>query len=500
MDILNQIILNLNKEDLRFYKLFSARHDMGDGRKDLVLLDYIRDSEGRYDDDEIFKKLYGSRDKNAHYSLKNRLMHDVARSLTVQYCYKDEILYIHHLLFLVRLFFMRSQFTIAKHFLNKAEKEAKRIENYELLDIIYGEYVKLSHELLDINPEEYIRRRDEARKLSADILEVDNILAAVYYRMKTSQNFLEKENPILRLLEKTVNTFSRTLGVKKSPKLRIKIYGSVTQILLHRHEYEALEKYLLKTYKEFLQDKLFHKENHNLKLEMLHYLVNASFKNKKYEQSLKYAEKMHDAMMEHSKLHYDKFLFFYYNSLVINHSVLDKDKAIAVLEDVLANKTLKNTPFYELFVYLNLAILLFEKKDFHTSVKNLNKLYLHPEYKNADLTLKFKIAITELIIRYELLDFDYLETKITQVKRQFKKAFNDSENIREKEFLSILKRMIAVPALTRDKKLLSKIQRFFSSKIVLDDTELINYSNWLKGKIQLSIPKEHEFKENSSWK
>src|ERR1051326_3046238 len=306
MDILNQIVLNLNKEDLRFYKLFSARHDMGDGRKDLVLLDYIRDSEERYDEETIFKKLYGGKDKNALYSLKNRLIHDVARSLTVQYCYKDEILYIYHLLFLVRLYFTRNQFGIAKHFLSKAEKEAKKIENYELLDIIHGEYVKLSHEILDINPEEYIGKRDEARKLSASILEVDNVLAVVYYRLKTSQNFPEKENPILKMLEKTVDSFSRDKNVKKSSKLRFRIYSAVTQILLQRHEYEALEKYLQNTYKEFLRDKLFQKENHNTKIQMLHYLVNASFKNKKYEQSLKHAEEMNEAMKEYHKLLYDK--------------------------------------------------------------------------------------------------------------------------------------------------------------------------------------------------
>ncbi|MBI3500506.1 MAG: hypothetical protein HY063_01830 [Bacteroidetes bacterium] len=484
MDILNQIILNLNKEDLRFYKLFSARHDMGDGRKDLVLLDYIRDSEEQYDDEAIFKKLYGGKNKNAFYSLKNRLIHDVARSLTVQYCYKDEILYIYHLLFLVRLYFTRSQFGISKHFLNKAEKEAKRIENYELLDIIYDEYVKLSHEILDINPEEYIRKRDEARKLSASILEVDNILAAVYYRLKTSQNFLEKENPILKLLEKTANTFSKNKNIKQSPKLRFRIYSAVTQILLQRHEYEALEKYLLNTYKEFLKDKLFQKENHDTKIQMLHYLVNASFKNKKYEQSLKHAEEMRDAMLEHGKLLYDKFLFFYYNSLAINYSVLNKDKAISILGELISKRTLKSQPFYELFIYLNLAILWFEKGEFHNSIRSLNKLYVHPEFKNADIALRFKIAVAELIIRYELLDFDFLETKIRQVKKHFKEMLSKPEQEREKEFLSILNRMIAVPELTRDKKLLSRIQKFSSHKIVLDDTEVINYSAWLKGKIK----------------
>jgi tetratricopeptide (TPR) repeat protein len=485
MDILNQIVLNLNKEDLRFYKLFSTRHDMGMDRKDLVLLDYIRDSGEQYDDDYIFSKIYGKRDKNALYSLKNRLAHDVSRSLTVQYCYKDELLYIHHLLFLVRLFFMRNQFTVAQHFLKKAETEAKKIENYELLDIIYGEFVKLSHELLDINPEEYIIKREEARKLSASILEVDNILAAVYYRLKTSQNFSEKGNPILKMLEKTVDAFSKDKSVKKSPKLKFKIYSAVTQILLQRHEYEALEKYLLKTYKEFLQDELFSKENHNVKLQMLHYMVNVLFKQKKYQDSLEYAEKFHEAMKEYGKLLYDKFLFFYYNSLIINYSVLDKDKAISVLEEVLVKKTLKNTPFYELFVYMNLAILWFEKKDFHTSVKFLNKLYLHPEFKNADMGLKFKISIAELIIRFELLDFDFLEVKIKQVKRQFKTVLNDSANRREKEFLYILNKMIGSPQIRTNKSLFATIQKYISSQEdVLNDTEVINYSAWLRGKIQ----------------
>lgn len=485
MDILNQIILNLNKEDLRFYKLFSARHDMGNGRKDLILLDYIREAGDEYDDETIFKKLYSGRDKNALYSLKNRLIHDVARSLTVQYCYKDENLYIHHLLFLVRLYFMRNQFAIAKHFLGKAEKEAKKIENYELLDIIYGEYVKLSHELLDINPEEYILKREDARKFSEDIVEVDNILAVVYYRLKTSQNFLEKENPILKLLEKTVDAFSKNKNVKRSPKLRFRIYSAVTQILLQRHEYEALEKYLLSIYKEFMKDKLFQKDNHNTKLQILHYLVNTSFKNKKYEQSLKHAEEMHDAMKEFNKLLYDKFIFFYYNSLVINYSVLNKDKAISILEDLISKRTLKSQPFYELFIYLNLAILWFEKGEFHNSIRSLNKLYIHPEFKNADVALRFKIAVAELIIRYELLDFDFLENRIKHVKTHFKEVLAKPEQEREKELLSILNKMIAVPELTKNKKLIVRIQKFSAPKNVLDDTEVINYSAWLKEKIRM---------------
>jgi tetratricopeptide (TPR) repeat protein len=337
--------------------------------------------------------------------------------------------------------------------------------------------------LLDINPEEYIRKREENRKISASILEVDNILAAVYYRLKTSQNFSEKGNPILKMLEKTVSAFSKDKSLKDSSKLRFRIYEAVTQILLQRHEYETLEQYLSDTYKEFLKDKLFQKDNHKTKVQMLHYLVNASFKNKKYEESLAHAEEMHAAMKEYGNLLYHKFIFFYYNSLVINYSLLNKDKAISILDDLIAKRTLKSQPFYEVFVYLNLSILWFEKSDFRNAIRYLNKLYTHPEFKNADISLKFKIAIAELIIRFELLDFDFLETRIRQVRKEFSKLLSAEEQKREKEFLYILGKMIGSPMLSRDKKLLVKIKSFLSQKSALDDTEVINYSTWLKGKV-----------------
>ena len=38
-----------------------------------------------------------------------------------------------------------------------------------------------------------------------------------------------------------------------------------------------------------------------------------------------------NAMEEYHHMLYDKYTFFYYNSLVINYSKLDRDKAISIL-------------------------------------------------------------------------------------------------------------------------------------------------------------------------
>ena len=482
MDILNQLVAGMNKEEIRYFKLYTSRIKSSESRKDLLLFDYIRKSGDSYDEEKILKKLYNSDDKNSFYRLKNRLIEELNKCLMAQHHDEDDTIYVFHLLSLVKFYFSKNNFRLALRFIRKAEDKAKKIENYELLDIIYGELIKLSHEIVSINPEEYINKRKENRIQLNSVRQLDDILAAVRYRLKITQNFSEKDNPLLSILQNTIDDFSQDKEIKKSPKLRFMLYTAVSQVLLQKHDYKTLEDYLIKTYTQFNKEKLFNKGNHDTKLQMLTFLVNALFKNKKLKISLKYAEELKEAMSEYNKVLYNKYLFFYYNSLVINYSILDIDKAIKTLEELKDNDTLKNTPFYEHFIYLNLAVFWFDKQQYHNAIKNLNKLYLHNNYKNADTTLKFKIAIAELMIRYELQDYDFLEHKIVQIKKDYKVLLAKKEHEKEKQFIDIVKNMIVTDNIKRDKNVHEQIRKFINNN-VLDDTEIIKYNNWLQVKI-----------------
>lgn len=485
MDVLARIISDMNKEDIRYYKLYASRISSVNDRKDIRLFDYIRKSGDEYDDEYIFKKLYGGDNKNAYYRLKNRLTEDLTCCLITQHYYKHSSLYIYYLLSVAGLYFSRNNFPLAFRFIQKAEKEAQRIENYELLDIIYGEYLRLSHEMVTINPETYILKRQQNRARINMLRQMDDILAALTYRLKITQNFSDRTNPLLEILQKTVDEFVNEKAVKKSPKLKLKIYTAVSQILIQKRDYLSLEKYLLSTYSEFVKEKIFTKENHNQKLEMLSHLINALFKNKKYKKSLAYAEEMKKAMEEHRNMLYDKYLFFYYNSLVINYSVIDKDKAIAILENLRDNNVLKNTPFYEIFVYLNLSILWFDKGQFRNAIRCLNKLFLHENYKNAAPSLQFKIAVAELIIRYELADFEFVEHRLEQTHKHYKIVLQKPEHEVEKKFLDILKKMLFIGTGKKENKknLVCRIEKFLQCRNEREeDTEIINYKDWLTKK------------------
>ena len=291
MNILLEIINSLNKEESRFYKLFAGRTNSGAERKDLLLFDFIKQNGEEYREDEIIEELYKD-NKNSFYQLKNRLYKDLNKSMMLQHMGKEKDIFILHFVLLSRIYKRKGNVKLSFHYLQKAEKEAENIEAYELLSIIYSEILTLSYDMVSVNVEEYIeKKRDNNEQLSWD-QEIDLLLAAVLYKIKTAQNFSKNDESVNEILQKTLDNFSKNKKIPKSPKFRIKVYQVVSRILLQQHDFDALEDYLIHTYKEFTKDKIFTKSNHEQKLTMLAYLTNCLFKTHKYKQSLVYAEKL----------------------------------------------------------------------------------------------------------------------------------------------------------------------------------------------------------------
>ncbi len=484
MNVLNSIVSGLTKEEVRFFKLWLERSYDRNDRLDKLLFDYMRKSGDRYDEEKIFLKLYGKGSKNSFYRLRNRLLTELNKSLMIQHFDDDDNNYTLHLLGLAKHFLSRNHHA-SHYYLRKAESLAIRTENFELLDIIYSDFIRISHDILTVDPEVYVQKRRENQKQIRQLRAIDDILAVLTYKMKVTQNYSSTDNPILPLLQDIVKSYSHDKELSKSPKLRFKIYHSVTQILLQKRDYKALEDYLLITYNEFVSENLFQRSNHDMKLQILVYLINSLFKNKKLKESLAYTETLKEAMQEHHGFLHAKFLFFYYNSLVINYSRLNRDKAIEILQEMKTNKIILADLFHEMFVYLNLSVSYFDKKEFHLSIRNLNSLFLSEGYKQTDSSLRFKIAVAELLIRYELNDFDILESKIRHIQKDYLRQIADPGNGREALVIQVIERLMDPGSLKKDTQLMNKIKKVFLSdeKSESGDAEILNYRNWLEGKL-----------------
>jgi hypothetical protein len=168
---------------------------------------------------------------------------------------------------------------------------------------------------------------------------------------------------------------------------------------------------------------------------------------------------------------------------VINYSKLDKEKAIEVLEELRENKKITATPFYEIFIYLNLGVLHFDLQKYREAIRFLTRLYQLDSFKNADKSLQLKIAVAELMIRYELRDLEYLDYRIQRIRKDFRDLLRLEEYVKEKEFLAIIPSLEVAGG---NPKLLKKITLFIDNYKVATDTdnEIINYGNWLNDKIR----------------
>lgn len=498
MDHLPRLIKGLSKEQVRYYKLFASRTEQGNARKDLQLFDALRKIKDENAEEKLLAKLYPGTEKNAWYRLRNRLLSDLNKSLTVMNYEEDDFIYTCNLLGLYRYFSKKNQLQEARYYLKRAEQHADAIEHFELLDIIYGEYIRLSHESMHINPEGYIELRRKNKLQLEGLRAIDDLLAVVTYRLKITQNFSPDKNPLIDLLKKTTDDFIKDRDLKNSPVLRFRIYQAVSQVLLQKHEYRSLELYLLRIYKEFERDKLFNKNNHDTKLQMLTYIVNTLFKNNKLRLSLQWAEHLKSAMEEFHNILYDKYIFFYFNALVINYSILDREKAITILEDLKDNTNLNANSYYQLFVYLNLAVLLFDQKSYKESIKHFTKIYLLDGYKTADRSLRLKIVICEIITRYELQNYEVLEYKITQAKKDYRDLLIAENNYPEKELLGIIKALVDDLHTRKNKKLHERITSFIDwiRKNKQPDSAILDYGNWLQEKLNLEFKTKENHKNN----
>ena len=86
--------------------------------------------------------------------------------------------------------------------------------------MIYNEKIKLSYVSINIDVELLLKKRKKNRKETNRIQEVDDVLAALNYRLKKSQNYSSKNDEALRILEKTANEFVEDAKLMENVKMK----------------------------------------------------------------------------------------------------------------------------------------------------------------------------------------------------------------------------------------------------------------------------------------
>lgn len=480
MDILGKVVSIMTKEEVRAFKLFSQKMEMKEGRKDLDLFDYIRKNGEQYDEEAIIHKLYPEKPKNTYHRLRSRLLNEVNESLVHLHLQNNDTLKLYHLLSIADLYFRDNQFLLAHYYLKRGEKLARQMDQYEVLDIVYNEYIKLSRWVPEINPEEFIRLRRENNETLNRLRELEDIVSAVLYRVRTTQNYGAKENKVIQILQDTLDDFAVRNEGKLSHRQMIRIYELITLTLLEKRDYEALEDYLEETYAIFEMDGIFTKSTHETKLQMLSYRVNAAFKAGHLEKSLASAEVLGKEIHSFDGQYYEKYLFFWYNALVINYFEKDLDRALATLEEMKAHPVIQKNPYHYLFVHINQAIGLYNKGQYQAAIKTLVRSSLLEGFESAGAGLQLKMGVAEILIRYQLDEFEVIVNRIHHLRSDYAELLQDPGFAREKQLLQIILKCNAVMFPHKDEEVIAEIAHFKSAFPKEEDaSEFIDYDAFL---------------------
>jgi hypothetical protein len=481
MDVLQELILALSKEEVRHYKLVSGRIERKK-RIDHELFDEIRSRGEQFDEQTFRGKYYGHANVNAYYRLKNRLLHDL---FSVQW--------LHYLKFgatqqaltwygLARVFRVKNRLRVSQYLLSRAESLALSAEEYELLDLILGERIRAAHESSQsINPEELIARRQANAQRILLFRDLDETLARARYLIQISQNFDRTQSEAgAQMLARLIKQIENVPAAHRTRRTRLELYQAVARLMLQSRDYRALEEFSQQSYAEFESANWFDRDSHEDKLRILVFLVNACFKNGAYDRSLAWADRLAQALEEYQRLHYNRFWVFYANALVINYAQLDPDRALRLLEEMKDHPLLRRMPLYEVFFYTNRALLWYRKGNFHRSLQELHRFSMHERFNSLADGLKLRTALFELMIRIEDGDYETAALRQGQIKRDFSTELQLAS--KESAMFRIVSDLIRKPN-RQSESIRRRIQDFCIQYRDDIDDEFIPYIEWLHNRL-----------------
>jgi hypothetical protein len=481
MDVLQNIIKSLEKEEIKSYKLYTKRTHNFEARKDVELFNNIKLFPD-HTDSQHFKAVYRNEKADSrYYRLKNKISDDIGVVLSNLNRNEKEIEAL-HLVILSKIFYKKEQFQLAQHYLKLSEKKAIQYEDYSTLEIVYELFIQLSLHNIKESPEGLIKKREENSKRLALLQDLENNFSLLSHKLKTTQNLVIND-AFKTWIRDTLQKTQKLSYVKNSSTLRLKVFQNICRLLLLMRDYSSLEKYLLKSNEEFIRDDVFNKNTHDIKIQLYIYLCNASYVLHKHHQALNFASQLQHTLLEHDKALYEKYLFYYYNILVNNYGKTNVEKAIETLEEARKQPVIKSNPGNMGFVLLNLAITHFDSHKYKTANKYIVQLYVSDAFKNYDDAFKLKISVFELCNKIESGEIEQAGKMITLIYKTLDDIANHDALKIELSLLKLLRAYLQSENITW-RSIRKNIQDFL--KKYPSDKEyqsIINYSLWLEAKI-----------------
>lgn len=492
MDILERIIEHLTSDEVRRFKILSNRFKADEEKKLLILFDAIRAGNYKEVEKEIVTQLYGSisaKTKNTYYRLRNKLLSNLEKSLLFyHYNYKNSIESLSNLQ-LSMLYQERGLYREGFYSLKKAEKVALEQDQFQILEVIYSEMVKLAiHHNVDID--QVIERR-KINQEKIDFLRANQeVLGTVtqslmrrnFSRSKSSSSLIETLEDIQSQLEEHKHLFQSASG-------RIMILRTVVSILIQKSAWENLATYTERIFEEFEEEKIFNADNHPTRLMLLIWRINALHKLLRLDTAAPVIEVLGKDIKLYKRQNFNEFAFHYFSAKAFNLKYNGKlNEAETVIQQTLSTPDIIHHSTNEVYLLISLADQYFCQQDYALSTETIIKIGDLPGNGTLDEELSMFIQVFKVVTQFEAKRHKEANKLIKTLRKKYKKFLKDEFYAKTDRFIEIVGRMNT--AELEGKRMMLKaavdgfLQEFPDSEI--GGNEIIMYDLYLQSKLENS--------------
>jgi hypothetical protein len=446
LDILEKVIVNLTSDEVRRFKILSNRFKAEDEKKLIVLFDLVRSDKYGDEEQSIVKELYtlnNAQTRNRYYRLRNKLLENIEKSLTFyHFKYKDSI----HAYYDIQLSIMfreRGGYQLAQYFLKKAEKKARELDQFHILEQIYHEYTQLAMKDIELDIEEVLARRRSNLEKVRILRRNSEALAIITQQLKAS-NFAREKASILELLEKTKKNVEASADIFHSTEGKIQLFRTVSALLLQKEAYGQLVTYAETAIHELESNHQFNNDNHADRLFMRLWLINALFKTCDFVRTEEQLRIFEGEMVMYKKQNYYTYLFNYTN---VRTNVLKclgrNDEAGVLIRQNLLVRELRSDAENLAHLTLDLADHQFLSRDFAAAAATIADLKKLEGYDLLSDQARMFLDVFEMVVQLELEKYDFPAQAFLSLKKNYRKLLKQPSHERVTLFVELLIKVAA---------------------------------------------------------
>lgn len=487
MDILENVIYNLSSDEVRRFKILSNRFKADEEKKLIVLFDLIRSGKYAEAESQIVIELYGESNakvKNRYYRLRNKLLEIIEKSLVFyHFKYKDSI-HAYYDIQLSILFRERGNYRISAYFLKKAEKKALDLDQFNILELIYEEYIQLAIKKADIDIDGILEKRKrnlEKIKLHRKLTET---IALITVKLKKS-NFARANHTVVKLLENVKLQIEESVDIFHSSEGKVLIARTVCTLLQQKGAFPQLIDFLHSQLYEFEEEGLFNNNTHSFRLQMRLWLSISLFKEFRLTESWEQIGILEGEMEMYDRQNFFTYLFHYYNTKEAVMKCMGKnEEAGPELAKALDFKEIKEEGLNAPYLLIGLADQQFNANQFSDVLETLDQLKAHPNYANLPADLLCHVDVFQMINRYESGDYNFIEKSYKSFKKKHKRVLKQSDHASTQRLTELLVRMNSAAQSNKRVSLNSATSKFINAfpPGEIGGSTIILFEAWLRAK------------------